>query len=75
MLHQFQQFVAGTKFQTGKERDGKGALGVNEVGKIKEMHGKSTWKSPGFEQTGEHSVAGISYDQCFNGAAMNSSRK
>ncbi len=23
------------------------------------MHGKSTWESPGFEQTGEHFVAGI----------------
>ena len=58
---QFRQFVADTKFRTDGERDGKGAFGINEAGKFGEMHGKFTWKSPGFEQTDNHPVVGISW--------------
>ncbi len=58
---QFKLFVADTKFQTDGERDGKGAYGINEAGKIEEMHAKFTWKSPGFEQTDEHPVGDVSW--------------
>jgi len=58
---QFKQFVADTKFQTDGERDGKGAYGINEAGKIEEMHAKFTWKGPGFEQTDEHPVVDVSW--------------
>jgi len=58
---QFKQFVAETKFRTDGERDGKGAFGINEAGTFGEMNGKFTWKSPGFEQTDKHPVAGVSW--------------
>jgi len=58
---QFKQFVAETKFQTDGERDGKGAYGINEAGKIEEMHARFTWRSPGFEQTDEHAVVDVSW--------------
>ena len=58
---QFKQFVDDTKFRTDGERDGKGAFGINEAGKFGEMHGKFTWKSPGFQQTDKHPVVGISW--------------
>ena len=57
---QFKQFVTDTKYQTDGERDGKGAYGINEAGKIEEMHARFTWKSPGFEQTDDHPVV-----ECF----------
>lgn len=43
---QFKQFVADTKYQTDGERDGKGAYGANEAGKIEAMHARFTWKTP-----------------------------
>ncbi|MBM3536191.1 MAG: formylglycine-generating enzyme family protein, partial [Alphaproteobacteria bacterium] len=58
---QFKQFVADAKFQTDGERDGKGAYGANEAGKIEEMHARFTWKSPGFEQTDNHPVVDVSW--------------
>ena len=58
---QFKQFVADTKHQTDGERDGKGAYGANEAGKIEEMHPKFTWKTPGFEQTDDHPVVDVSW--------------
>jgi formylglycine-generating enzyme required for sulfatase activity len=58
---EFKRFAAETKFQTDGERDGKGAFGINEAGKLSEMHAKFTWKSPGFDQTDNHPVVGISW--------------
>jgi len=58
---QFKQFVADTKYQTDGERDGKGAYGVNEAGKIEEIHARFTWKTPGFEQTDDHPVVDVSW--------------
>lgn len=58
---QFKQFVADTKFQTDGERDGKGAYGIDEAGKIDTKQSKYTWKSPGFEQTDEHPVVNVSW--------------
>ncbi|MCE9568025.1 MAG: formylglycine-generating enzyme family protein [Planctomycetes bacterium] len=59
---QFKEFVKETKYETDGERDGKGAFGVNEAGKIEEMHAKFTWKSPGFEQTDDHPVVDVSWN-------------
>jgi formylglycine-generating enzyme required for sulfatase activity len=58
---QFKQFVADTKYQTDGERDGKGAYGANEADKIEAMHARFTWKTPGFEQTDEHPVVDVSW--------------
>jgi sulfatase modifying factor 1 len=59
---QFKQFVTDTKYQTDGEKDGKGAYGISETGKIEEMQAKFTWKSPGFEQTDDHPVVCVSWD-------------
>jgi len=58
---QFKQFVVDTKYQTDGERDGKGAYGVNEAGKIEEMHARFTWKTPGFVQADDHPVVAVSW--------------
>ena len=58
---QFKQFVTDTKYETTGEKDGKGAYGINETGKIEEMYAKFTWKSPGLEQTDDHPVVSISW--------------
>jgi sulfatase modifying factor 1 len=59
---QFKQFVADTKYQTDGEKDSKGAYGINEAGKIEEMHARFTWKSPGFVQTDDHPVVDVSWN-------------
>jgi formylglycine-generating enzyme required for sulfatase activity len=59
---QFKQFVTDTKFQTDGEKDGKGAYGISETGKIEEMQSKVTWRTPGFEQTDDHPVVCVSWN-------------
>ncbi len=58
---QFRKFVRNAKYQTDGEKDGKGGWGVNEAGSI-EMNGKYTWKSPGFEQSDDHPVVLVSWN-------------
>jgi formylglycine-generating enzyme required for sulfatase activity len=58
---QFKRFVLDTKHLTDGEKDGQGAYGINEAGKIEEMHARFTWKSPGFEQTDDHPVVDVSW--------------
>jgi|688.fasta_scaffold02669_10 sulfatase modifying factor 1 len=58
---QFRQFVADTKYRTDGERDGIGAYGIDEAGKIEAMHARFTWKTPGFEQTDDHPVVDVSW--------------
>jgi formylglycine-generating enzyme required for sulfatase activity len=58
---QFKQFVREEKYLTVGERDGKGGWGAGLNGAI-EMNGKYTWKSPGFEQTVEHPVVLVNWD-------------
>ncbi|MEI7688541.1 MAG: formylglycine-generating enzyme family protein, partial [Planctomycetota bacterium] len=59
---QFKQFVLDAKHQTDGEKDGKGAYGIDEAGKIEAMHSKYTWKSPGFEQADDHPVVDVSWN-------------
>ncbi|QDU19759.1 SUMF1/EgtB/PvdO family nonheme iron enzyme [Urbifossiella limnaea] len=59
---QFRQFVTETKYQTDGERDGRGAYGINEAGKIEQMQPTFTWKSPGFEQADDHPVVNVSWN-------------
>jgi formylglycine-generating enzyme required for sulfatase activity len=58
---QFRRFVAATGYRTEAERDGKGGWGWNEQGKLVQDP-KSTWRSPGFEQTDEHPVVDVSWN-------------
>jgi formylglycine-generating enzyme required for sulfatase activity len=58
---QFRQFVHEAKYQTEVEKDGKGGWGVDKNGKVV-MDAKYTWRSPGFEQTDEHPVVLVSWN-------------
>jgi formylglycine-generating enzyme required for sulfatase activity len=59
---QFRQFVQETKYTTEAERDGKGGWGWKEEGKSLEKDPKFTWLNPGFEQTDEHRVVNVSWN-------------
>ena len=50
-----------TGYQTEAEKDGKGAWGPDESGKFV-MDRKYTWRSPGFEQTDDHPVVNVSWN-------------
>jgi L-fuconolactonase len=58
---QFKKFVEAAKYQTEAEKDGKGSWGPDEVGKFV-MDPKFTWKNPGFEQTDDHPVVNVSWN-------------
>jgi formylglycine-generating enzyme required for sulfatase activity len=59
---QFKQFVRETNYQTDAERDGKGGYGPDAAGKFDKMNPKFTWKSPGFEQTDDHPVVIVTWN-------------
>lgn len=62
---QFRRFVAATKYQTTAEKTGRGSLAFNPA----EKEGVSrfvlrpdcTWRDPGFAQTDDHPVTGVSW--------------
>jgi formylglycine-generating enzyme required for sulfatase activity len=59
---QFRRFVVDAGYRTEAERDGKGGLSWNVgTGKL-EQDPKYTWRSPGFEQTDEHPVVNVSWN-------------
>ncbi len=59
---QFRQFSQETKYRTDAERDGKGGWGWKEEGNSLEQDPKFTWLNPGFEQTDEHPVVNVSWN-------------
>ena len=59
---QFRRFVDETKYKTEAEKDGKGGWGWKEEGKAFEQDPKYTWRNPGFEQTDEHPVVNVSWN-------------
>jgi formylglycine-generating enzyme required for sulfatase activity len=59
---QFRRFVDDTGYRTEAEKDGKGGYGLNEAaGKI-EQDPNYTWQNLGFEQTDEHPVLNVSWN-------------
>ena len=58
---QFREFVRAENFRTDAERDGKGAYGVNEAGRIEQMRPQFTWANPGFPQGDDHPVVNVSW--------------
>ena len=59
---QFRGFVDETGYQTEAEKDGKGGWGWNEETKELEQNPRYTWRNPGFEQTDEHPVVNVSWN-------------
>jgi formylglycine-generating enzyme required for sulfatase activity len=58
---QFKAFVKETGFQTEAEQPGKGALGLFP-GNQWRNDPKRSWRDPGFEQTDEHPVVGVTWN-------------
>ena len=59
---QFRQFVADAGYRTEAERDGKGGYGWNEEAKKFETNPRYSWENPGFDQTDEHPVVNVSWN-------------
>ncbi len=59
---QFRRFVDDTGYRTNAEKDGKGGYGWNEETKKFEQDPRYTWQNAGFDQTDEHSVVNVSWN-------------
>ena len=55
-------FVDETGYKTEAEKDGKGGYGWDEEKKAFRQDAKYTWLNPGFEQTDEHPVVNVSWN-------------
>jgi formylglycine-generating enzyme required for sulfatase activity len=58
---QFREFIRDSGHATEAEKDGKGGWGVNESGSL-ELNGKFTWETPGFQQSDNHPVVIVSWN-------------
>ncbi len=65
---QFRRFVNDTGFRTEAETNGEGGFGLNEAGEWV-LDPKYTWQNPGFEQTDEHPVVNVSWNDAVAFAA------
>jgi len=59
---QFRRFVDDSGYQTEAEKDGKGGWGWNGEAKKFEQNPRYTWLNPGFDQTDEHPVVTVSWN-------------
>ncbi len=59
---QFRRFVDDTGYQTDAEKDGKGGYGWNEEKKTFEQAPHYTWRNAGFDQTDDHPVVNVSWN-------------
>jgi formylglycine-generating enzyme required for sulfatase activity len=59
---QFGQFVEATGYRTEAEKDSKGGLGWNSDTRAFVQDPKYSWRNPGFEQTSEHPVVLVSWN-------------
>ena len=59
---QFRAFVDETGYKTEAEKDGKGGYGWDEEKKEFRQDAKFTWLNAGFEQTDEHPVVNVSWN-------------
>jgi formylglycine-generating enzyme required for sulfatase activity/serine/threonine protein kinase len=58
----FRLFVEKEGYRTEAEKDGKGGQGWNEAKRKFEQNPRYAWQSPGFEQTDEHPVVNVSWN-------------
>jgi formylglycine-generating enzyme required for sulfatase activity len=66
---QFRRFVDETGYRTEAEKDGKGAWGWDEATKDIRGGSRYTWQNPGLEQTDEHPVVNVSWNDAVAFAA------
>jgi len=59
---QFRRFVAEDGYHSEAEKDGKGGEGWNEERNRFEMSPRYFWQNPGFDQTDEHPVVNVSWN-------------
>jgi formylglycine-generating enzyme required for sulfatase activity/serine/threonine protein kinase len=59
---QFRIFADDTGYKTETEKDGKGAFGWNEETKRFEQNPKFTWQNAGYQQSDEHPVVNVSWN-------------
>jgi formylglycine-generating enzyme len=59
---QFRRFVDDSGYRTEAERDGEGGGGWNEETKKFEQNPRYTWQNAGFDQTDEHPVVNVSWN-------------
>jgi formylglycine-generating enzyme required for sulfatase activity len=59
---QFRAFVDDTRYKTQAETDGKGGHGWDATAKTWEQDPKYTWQGAGFDQTDEHPVMNVSWN-------------
>jgi formylglycine-generating enzyme required for sulfatase activity len=59
---QFRRFVEAARYQAEAEKDGKGGYGWDASSKEWKQDPKFTWNSVGFEQTDDHPVVNVSWN-------------
>jgi formylglycine-generating enzyme required for sulfatase activity len=59
---QFRAFVDDTKYKTEAETDGKGGWGWETTAKTWEQDPKYTWQNTGFDQSDEHPVVNVTWN-------------
>jgi formylglycine-generating enzyme required for sulfatase activity len=59
---QFRRFVDDAGYQTEAEKDGKGGWGWNDGAKNFEQNPRFNWQNAGFDQTDEHPVVNVSWN-------------
>jgi formylglycine-generating enzyme required for sulfatase activity/serine/threonine protein kinase len=59
---QFQQFVDATGYRTDAETNSKGGLGWIPDRRVFEQDRKFSWRNPGFEQTSDHPVVLVTWN-------------
>lgn len=59
---QFRKFVDEASYSTDAEKDGRGGLGWNEQISKFQRHPRYTWRNAGFDQTDDHPVVNVSWN-------------
>jgi formylglycine-generating enzyme required for sulfatase activity len=59
---QFRRFIEATNYQTEAEKDGEGGLGWHAAADEWVRDPKFIWRSPGFDQTNDHPVVNVSWN-------------
>jgi formylglycine-generating enzyme required for sulfatase activity len=60
---QFRRFVDDAGYRTEAEKDGKGGFGWNEgIKSFQKDNPRYTWRNPGFEQTDQHPVVNVGWN-------------